>query len=49
MQAIWQTIGKNYGAFSIDWLTVHRFDRRAVNRRLQLYAVGDEQWCERKY
>lgn len=31
------------------WLTVHRFDRRAVNHRLQLYAAGDEQWRERKY
>jgi hypothetical protein len=26
------------------WLTCDRFDRRAVNRRLQLYAAGDDGW-----
>jgi hypothetical protein len=26
------------------WLTLDRFDLRAVNRRLLLYAVGDERW-----
>lgn len=26
------------------WLQVNRFDRREVNRRLQLYAAGDEEW-----
>ena len=26
------------------WLTLDRFDRRAVNRRLRLYAAGDERW-----
>jgi Plasmid pRiA4b ORF-3-like protein len=26
------------------WLTLDRFDRRAVNRRLRQYAAGDEQW-----
>ncbi len=28
------------------WLTCDRFDRRTVNRRLQLYAAGDESWQE---
>jgi hypothetical protein len=27
-----------------DWLTQDRFDRRRVNRRLRLYAAGDERW-----
>ena len=27
-----------------EWLTLDRFDRRAVNRRLRLYAAGDERW-----
>jgi hypothetical protein len=26
------------------WLTLDRFDRRAVNRRLRLYAAGDGRW-----
>jgi hypothetical protein len=26
------------------WLTLDRFDRRAVNSRLRLYAAGDERW-----
>ncbi len=26
------------------WLSCDRFDRRAVNRRLQLYAAGDDGW-----
>jgi hypothetical protein len=26
------------------WLKCDRFDRRAVNRRLQLYAAGDDGW-----
>ena len=26
------------------WLRVHHFDRRLANRRLQQYAVGDEEW-----
>jgi hypothetical protein len=26
------------------WLTLDRFDRHAVNRRLQLYAAGDVRW-----
>jgi hypothetical protein len=26
------------------WLTLDRFDRRQVNRRLRQYAAGDEQW-----
>lgn len=26
------------------WLTLDRFDRRAVNRRLRLYAAGDARW-----
>lgn len=26
------------------WLRVHHFDRRSVNRWLQQYAVGDEEW-----
>jgi len=28
------------------WLTLDRFDRRGVNRRLRLYAAGDERWRE---
>jgi len=28
------------------WLDVDRFDRRAINRRLQQYAVGDVRWRE---
>src|SRR4051794_14314280 len=28
------------------WLTLDRFDRRAVNRRLRLYAAGDARWRE---
>lgn len=28
------------------WLTCDRFDRRAVNRRLQRYAAGDDGWQE---
>jgi hypothetical protein len=28
------------------WLTFERFDRREVNRRLRLYAAGDERWRE---
>ena len=28
------------------WLTLERFDRREVNRRLRLYAAGDERWRE---
>jgi len=27
-----------------EWLTLDRFDRRAVNRRLRLDAAGDERW-----
>ena len=26
------------------WLTVNQFDRRAVNRRLKQYAIGDDEW-----
>ena len=26
------------------WLTLDQFDRRAVNRRLRLYAAGDGRW-----
>ncbi len=26
------------------WLTLDRFDRREVNRRLRLYTAGDERW-----
>lgn len=26
------------------WLSVNQFDRRAVNRRLKLYAVGNDEW-----
>jgi hypothetical protein len=26
------------------WLALERFDRRQVNRRLTLYALGDEAW-----
>jgi hypothetical protein len=29
-----------------EWLALDRFDRRAVNRRLRLYAEGDERWRE---
>jgi Plasmid pRiA4b ORF-3-like protein len=28
------------------WLTLDHFDRRTVNRRLRLYAAGDERWRE---
>ena len=28
------------------WLECGRFDRRAVNRRLRLYATGGEWWME---
>jgi hypothetical protein len=28
------------------WLTVNRFERRAANKRLRLYAAGDERWQE---
>jgi Plasmid pRiA4b ORF-3-like protein len=27
-----------------EWLALDRFDRRQVNRRLRLYAAGDESW-----
>jgi hypothetical protein len=27
-----------------EWLFSHRFDRRAVNRRLRQYARGDQGW-----
>ena len=27
-----------------EWLNLDRFDRRRVNRRLRLYAAGDEDW-----
>jgi hypothetical protein len=27
-----------------EWLALDRFDRRAVNRRLRLFASGDERW-----
>jgi hypothetical protein len=27
-----------------EWLTLERFDRREVNRRLRLYAAGDQRW-----
>jgi hypothetical protein len=27
-----------------EWLNLDRFDRRHVNRRLRLYAAGDEDW-----
>jgi hypothetical protein len=27
-----------------EWLMLHRFDRRAVNRRLRQYAQGDQGW-----
>ncbi len=30
------------------WLTLDRFDRREVNRRLRLYAAGDERWREER-
>jgi hypothetical protein len=26
------------------WWNADRFDRRAVNRRLKQYALGDEEW-----
>jgi hypothetical protein len=26
------------------WLELEHFDRRQVNRRLKLYALGDEAW-----
>lgn len=29
---------------SLEWLSLDRFDRCAVNRRLQQYAQGDEAW-----
>jgi hypothetical protein len=29
-----------------EWLALDRFDRRAVNRRLRLYAEGDARWRE---
>ena len=29
-----------------EWLALDRFDRRAVNRRLRLYATGDARWRE---
>jgi hypothetical protein len=29
-----------------EWLTLDRFDRRGVNRRLRLYAASDERWRE---
>jgi hypothetical protein len=29
-----------------EWLALDRFDRRAVNRRLRLYAAGDARWRE---
>jgi hypothetical protein len=28
----------------LEWLTLDRFDRRQVNRRLKQYALGDEKW-----
>lgn len=28
----------------LPWLKLEHFDRRAVNRRLRLYAEGDEEW-----
>src|SRR5262245_685788 len=28
------------------WLTLERFDRREVDRRLRRYAAGDERWRE---
>ena len=28
----------------LDWLRLEQFDRRKVNRRLQQYALGDEEW-----
>jgi Plasmid pRiA4b ORF-3-like protein len=27
-----------------EWLLLHKFDRRKVNRRLRQYATGDEEW-----
>ena len=30
------------------WLNIDKFDRRTVNRRLQLYVAGDERWRERR-
>jgi hypothetical protein len=27
-----------------EWLALDRFDRRRINRRLQLYAAGDASW-----
>src|SRR5579863_1162597 len=30
----------------LPWLSLGRFDRRAVNRRLQQYTAGDPQWME---
>ena len=29
-----------------EWLALDRFDRRAANRRLRLYAAGDARWRE---
>ena len=29
------------------WLNINRFDRRAVNKRLRLYATNDERWREK--
>ncbi len=26
------------------WLTMNKFDRRAVNKRLMQYATGDNEW-----
>jgi hypothetical protein len=28
----------------LPWLELDRFDRRALNRRLKQYSVGDEAW-----
>jgi hypothetical protein len=27
-----------------EWLLLHKFDRRKVNRHLRQYATGDEEW-----
>ncbi|HZC82566.1 MAG TPA: hypothetical protein VE222_12780 [Nitrospiraceae bacterium] len=31
-----------------EWLMLHRFDRRGVNRRLRQYAEGAPEWMESK-
>jgi Plasmid pRiA4b ORF-3-like protein len=43
-QTVWSEDEQDVLRELLPWLNLEHFDRRAVNRRLRLYAEGDEEW-----